>query len=36
LIGGGIDYEPGPLEPPAEGNVLICCAQPHGDVALDL
>ena len=25
-----------PLDDPADGNVLICCSQPRGDVALDL
>ena len=36
LIGGTVDYQPDPLEPPAEGNVLICCSQPRGEVELDL
>jgi len=36
LIGGKVGYQPNPLEPPAEGNVLICCAQPRGDVEIDL
>ena len=29
-------YSPEPVEAPADGNVLICCAQPRGDVVLDL
>jgi ferredoxin len=36
LIGGAIDYLPEPLEPPAEGNVLICCSRPRGDIEIDL
>ena len=36
LIGGSVRYEPEPLEPPAEGNVLICCAVPQTEVDLDL
>jgi ferredoxin-NADP reductase len=36
LIGGSIDYQPDPLEPPAEGNLLICCSQPSSDVEIDL
>jgi ferredoxin-NADP reductase/MOSC domain-containing protein YiiM/ferredoxin len=36
LIGGTVDYEPDPLEPPAAGNVLICCSRPTRDVEIDL
>jgi ferredoxin-NADP reductase/MOSC domain-containing protein YiiM/ferredoxin len=36
LIGGTVDYEPGPLEPPATGNLLICCSRPSGDIEIDL
>jgi ferredoxin-NADP reductase/MOSC domain-containing protein YiiM len=36
LISGAVTYEPEPLEPAAQGNLLICCAQPQGDVAIDL
>jgi len=36
LIGGTVNYEPDPLEPPATGNVLICCSRPSGDVEIDL
>jgi ferredoxin-NADP reductase/MOSC domain-containing protein YiiM len=36
LIGGAVDYSPEPLEPPAEGNALICCSRPRGDIAIDL
>jgi ferredoxin-NADP reductase/MOSC domain-containing protein YiiM/ferredoxin len=36
LIGGTVDYNPDPVEPPAEGSVLICCSRPDNDVVLDL
>jgi ferredoxin-NADP reductase/MOSC domain-containing protein YiiM len=36
LIGGGVTYEPDPLDPPAIGNLLICCSRPQGDVVIDL
>jgi len=36
MIGGTVSYEPDPLEPPAAGNVLICCSRPSGDVEVDL
>ncbi|KGI70444.1 MOSC and FAD-binding oxidoreductase domain-containing protein [Mycolicibacterium rufum] len=36
LLAGAVRYAPEPLEPPAEGNVLICCAQPTEAVVLDL
>jgi ferredoxin-NADP reductase/MOSC domain-containing protein YiiM len=36
LVGGVIDYQPDPLEPPAEGNLLICCSKPNGNVEIDL
>ena len=36
LLSGTVRYSPEPLEPPADGNVLICCAQPVDPVALDL
>jgi ferredoxin-NADP reductase/MOSC domain-containing protein YiiM/ferredoxin len=36
LVAGTIGYRPDPLDAPAEGNVLICCAHPEGDVVLDL
>jgi len=36
LIAGGVDYRPDPVEPPAEGSVLICCSRPAGDIVLDL
>jgi ferredoxin len=36
LIGGTVNYQPEPLEPPAVGNVLICCSTPSGEVEIDL
>jgi ferredoxin-NADP reductase/MOSC domain-containing protein YiiM len=36
LIGGSITYNPEPLERPAPGNVLVCCAQPNAGATLDL
>ena len=36
LLAGAVAYDPEPLEPPAPGNVLICCARPTEEVALDL
>lgn len=36
LVSGAVAYNPEPLERPAEGNILLCCAQPSRDVVLDL
>jgi ferredoxin-NADP reductase/MOSC domain-containing protein YiiM len=36
LIAGSLDYDPDPVEPPAAGSALICCARPHDAVVLDL
>ena len=36
LISGTVAYEPDPLDPPAAGNILICCARPQGEVVIDL
>jgi ferredoxin-NADP reductase/MOSC domain-containing protein YiiM len=36
LIGGSVSYEPDPLDPPAMGNLLICCSRPLEDVQIDL
>ncbi len=36
VLDGSTTYRPQPLEEPAEGSVLICTAQPLGDVVLDL
>jgi ferredoxin-NADP reductase/MOSC domain-containing protein YiiM len=36
LVDGAVDYEPEPLDAPAPGQVLLCCARPRGPVTLDL
>jgi ferredoxin-NADP reductase/MOSC domain-containing protein YiiM len=36
LLSGDISYAPDPLEPPADGQVLICCARPATDIVLDM
>jgi len=36
LISGSVAYEPDPLDLPATGNVLICCALPRDDLVIDL
>ncbi len=36
LIEGELTYAPEPLDPPAEGNALICCSAPSTAVELDL
>jgi ferredoxin len=36
LVSGDVDYQYEPLEPPPPGQVLLCCTQPRGDLALDL
>jgi MOSC domain-containing protein YiiM/ferredoxin-NADP reductase/ferredoxin len=36
MISGAVAYAPEPLDAPAQGNVLICCASPQTDVVIDL
>jgi ferredoxin-NADP reductase/MOSC domain-containing protein YiiM len=36
LISGAVIYDPEPLDPPAQGNLLVCCSQPTGDAVIDL
>ncbi len=36
LVSGTVSYGPEPLDMPAQGNVLVCCAQPAGEVVVDL
>jgi ferredoxin-NADP reductase/MOSC domain-containing protein YiiM len=36
LISGSVIYGPEPLEKPADGNLLVCCAGPAQDVVVDL
>jgi ferredoxin len=36
LLSGDVTYAPDPLELPAAGEVLICCARPSADIVLDM
>jgi ferredoxin-NADP reductase/MOSC domain-containing protein YiiM/ferredoxin len=36
LVAGTLDYDPDPVEPPAGGSALICCARPRANAVLDL
>jgi ferredoxin-NADP reductase len=36
LVAGTVSYRPDPVDGPADGNVLICCSQPEGDIVIDL
>ncbi|MGV0627275.1 MOSC domain-containing protein [Mycolicibacter minnesotensis] len=36
LLAGTVHYDPEPVEPPAEGNILICCSRPSETVVIDL
>ncbi len=36
LVAGKINYRPDPVDAPVDGNVLICCSRPEGDVVIDL
>jgi ferredoxin-NADP reductase/MOSC domain-containing protein YiiM len=36
LLAGEVRYDPEPVDPPADGNVLICSSRPVGPVVLDL
>ncbi len=36
LVSGAVAYGPEPLEKPADGNLLVCCSQPTGDIVVDL
>jgi ferredoxin-NADP reductase len=36
LIDGELTYAPKPLDPPAEGNAIICCSRPKTAIELDL
>jgi ferredoxin-NADP reductase/MOSC domain-containing protein YiiM/ferredoxin len=36
LVSGAVCYSPEPLDPPAGGNLLVCCSQPTRDVVIDL
>lgn len=36
LADGSVRYDPEPIEPPAAGNLLTCCATPVDEVTVDL
>jgi len=36
LVAGTVNYRPDPIDAPAEGNLLICCSRPEGDIVIDL
>jgi ferredoxin-NADP reductase/MOSC domain-containing protein YiiM len=36
LISGSVKYDPEPLDPPAAGNLLICCSRPQEDAVIDI
>jgi ferredoxin-NADP reductase/MOSC domain-containing protein YiiM len=36
LVSGTVVYDPEPLDPPAKGNLLVCCSQPLNDIVVDL
>ena len=36
LVSGEVTYAPVPLDSPADGNVLVCCARPVSDLVIDL
>jgi ferredoxin len=36
LLSGEASYEPTPLEPPGDDELLICSARPAGDLVIDL
>jgi ferredoxin len=36
LIAGAVRYQLEPVDPPAAGNVLICCCRPEADLVIDL
>jgi ferredoxin-NADP reductase/MOSC domain-containing protein YiiM/ferredoxin len=35
LVEGAVAYDPEPLEPPAAGNLLVCCSRPGSELAVD-
>jgi ferredoxin len=36
LVAGSVTYDPEPLEPPADGNLLTCCSRPREDLVIDI
>ena len=35
LVSGEVDYPNGHNGQPREGNILLCCSEPKGDVVID-
>ena len=36
IVSGGVAYAPDPVDAPGADSALVCCAQPLGDLVLDL
>jgi ferredoxin-NADP reductase/ferredoxin len=36
VISGTVQYDPAPVDDPADGSALICCSRPREDLVLDL
>ena len=36
LVAGSVSYDPEPVDLPAEGTILVCCAAPSDEVVIDL
>jgi ferredoxin-NADP reductase/MOSC domain-containing protein YiiM len=36
LVSGSVSYDPPPVDPAAEGAVLLCCAAPDSEIVIDL
>jgi ferredoxin len=36
MLSGEVTYSPDPLDPPADGQVLICCSRPRTEIILDM
>ncbi|MGZ4596310.1 MAG: MOSC domain-containing protein [Actinomycetes bacterium] len=36
VLSGTVEHDPPPVDPPADGSALICCATPRGELVLDL
>ncbi len=36
MLAGSVVYDPVPIDQPAPGNVLLCCAKPDSELVLDL
>jgi ferredoxin-NADP reductase/MOSC domain-containing protein YiiM len=36
LVSGSVTYDPEPLGPPADGNLLPCCSRPREDLVIDM